>query len=149
MKCQGLIFSFKCFSFLRSPKKCMWCWRNSQLTCTRKIKERGKKIPTSTKKSSQVLSCSYEKLFPSACQLHSLSLLFGKFRVWFWLVGVFFPISYDVIKYWVWFTEYIYWSGVPLSGVTWDTSCVAAVFSFQCHTDQPVISPWAASAGWG
>lgn len=50
-----------------------------------KNKRRRKKITTNTKKFSQVLNCNYKKLFPSACQLDNLSLLFGKFCAWFCL----------------------------------------------------------------
>lgn len=66
--------------------------------------KRGRKIiSTNTKKSSQVLNCNYKKLFPSACQLHSLSLLFGKFYAWFWLVGFF----SQFLMRWLQFREYM------------------------------------------
>lgn len=45
------LFSFKCFSFLRSLKKGIWRWRNIHLTCTRKTKEGGKKSPQTPKNS--------------------------------------------------------------------------------------------------
>lgn len=101
----------------------------------KKNKRRRKKITTNTKKFSQVLNCNYKKLFPSACQLDNLSLLFGKFCAWFCLIGFFFQflmmwlnVGYNLRN--------ICWSGVPLSDVTWDTSCIAAVSCFQCHIDQ-------------
>lgn len=77
------------FFLSKIPQEMYMVLEKHSVNLHKKNKRERKKIPTNTKKSSQVWSCNYEKLFPSVCQLHSLSLLFGKFRVWLWLVGVF------------------------------------------------------------